>query len=126
MLTTPRTAFVGCPLLVDKGGIAWNARYKYQEPSTRTSGVTLTPVRRLGTPVHRTSVGPVPRAARRAAARADLAARNRSLRPKPRRQPRHAAHAARVPSSVALLELRRDAAVRLTKRQALFDDELVG
>src|SRR5688572_32798217 len=41
MLTTPSTAFVGSPLFVDSIGIAWNARYRYDEPSTRTSGLSL-------------------------------------------------------------------------------------
>src|SRR5688500_1983611 len=41
MLTTPRTAFVGSPAFVDNGGIAWNARYRYDEPSTRTSRLAL-------------------------------------------------------------------------------------
>jgi hypothetical protein len=41
MLTTPSTAFVGSPLFVDNGGIAWKARYRYDEPSTRTSGLAL-------------------------------------------------------------------------------------
>src|SRR6185436_13939993 len=41
MLTTPSTAFVGSPLFVDSIGIAWNARYRYDEPSTRTSGLAL-------------------------------------------------------------------------------------
>src|SRR5688572_14284088 len=41
MLTTPSTAFVGSPLFVDSIGIAWKARYRYDEPSTRTSGLSL-------------------------------------------------------------------------------------
>src|SRR5262245_5594474 len=41
MLTTPSTAFVGSPAFVDSGGIAWKARYRYHEPSTRTSGLAL-------------------------------------------------------------------------------------
>jgi hypothetical protein len=41
MLTTPSTAFVGSPAFVDNGGIAWKARYRYDEPSTRTSGLSL-------------------------------------------------------------------------------------
>src|SRR5689334_16947282 len=41
MLTTPSTAFVGSPAFVDNGGIAWKARYRYDEPSTRTSRLAL-------------------------------------------------------------------------------------
>src|SRR5262245_23543689 len=41
MLTTPSTAFVGWPDFVDNGGSAWNARYRYDEPSTSTSGLAL-------------------------------------------------------------------------------------
>src|SRR6478736_3197544 len=35
--STPRSAPVGSPLDVRRSGSAWNARYKYDEPSTRTS-----------------------------------------------------------------------------------------
>src|SRR5688500_7094103 len=41
MLMTPSTAPVGSPFAVDSGGSAWKARYRYDEPSTRTSGLTL-------------------------------------------------------------------------------------
>src|SRR4051812_21898263 len=36
MLSTPNTAPVGSPRELVKGGSAWNARYRYEEPSTRT------------------------------------------------------------------------------------------
>src|SRR5689334_18702255 len=36
MLSTPNTAPVGSPRELVKGGSAWNARYRYDDPSTRT------------------------------------------------------------------------------------------
>src|SRR5688500_6495630 len=36
MLSTPNTAPVGSPREFENGGSAWNARYRYDEPSTRT------------------------------------------------------------------------------------------
>src|SRR5258706_1636506 len=43
MATTPRIAPVGSPRDVRRSGRAWNARYRYDEPSTRTSfGMILT------------------------------------------------------------------------------------
>src|ERR1700691_3806106 len=36
MLSTPSTAPVGSPAALVSGGIAWKARYRYEEPSTRT------------------------------------------------------------------------------------------
>ena len=35
--STPRSAPVGSPFEVRRSGSAWNARYRYDEPSTRTS-----------------------------------------------------------------------------------------
>ena len=35
MLTTPNTAPVGSPFELLSGGNAWNARYRYEEPSIR-------------------------------------------------------------------------------------------
>src|SRR5271156_6976982 len=37
MLSTPSTAPVGSPRELDNGGNAWKARYKYDEPSTRSN-----------------------------------------------------------------------------------------
>ena len=37
MLITPSTAPVGSPRELLSGGSAWKARYRYEEPSTRTS-----------------------------------------------------------------------------------------
>src|SRR5258708_38512136 len=37
MATTPRIAPVGSPREVRRSGRAWNARYRYDEPSTRTN-----------------------------------------------------------------------------------------
>src|ERR1700722_10791682 len=36
MLSTPSTAPVGSPAALVSGGMAWKARYRYEEPSTRT------------------------------------------------------------------------------------------
>src|SRR3546814_20152326 len=36
MLTTPNSAPVGSPAALLSGGSAWNARYRYEEPSIRT------------------------------------------------------------------------------------------
>ena len=36
MFVMPYAAPVGCPLELVSDGIAWNARYRYEEPSTRT------------------------------------------------------------------------------------------
>src|SRR6478735_2537279 len=36
MFSTPNTAPVGSPRELLNGGSAWNARYRYEEPSTRT------------------------------------------------------------------------------------------
>jgi len=36
MLSTPSTAPVGSPVELVSGGRAWNARYRYDEPSTST------------------------------------------------------------------------------------------
>src|ERR1700712_3470583 len=41
MFSTPLTAPVGRPLEVVSGGSAWKARYRYEEPSTRTRGARL-------------------------------------------------------------------------------------
>jgi hypothetical protein len=42
MLSTPNTAPVGSPRELASGGRAWNARYRYDEPSMRMSGAALT------------------------------------------------------------------------------------
>src|SRR5690606_34211910 len=41
MFSTPLTAPVGMPVEVVSGGRAWKARYRYEEPSTRTRGAWL-------------------------------------------------------------------------------------
>ena len=41
MFSTPFTAPVGLPVEVVSGGRAWKARYRYEEPSTRTRGAWL-------------------------------------------------------------------------------------
>jgi hypothetical protein len=41
MFSTPFTAPVGKPLELVSGGRAWKARYRYEEPSTRTRGAWL-------------------------------------------------------------------------------------
>ena len=48
MLSTPSTAPVGSPRELVSGGSAWNARYRYDEPSMRTSVCASTTARRPG------------------------------------------------------------------------------
>jgi hypothetical protein len=47
MLRTPKSAPVGSPRELESGGKALNARYKYEEPSTRTksAGVLMVDAR---------------------------------------------------------------------------------